>query len=79
MAFTIALQTIDKGLYGNGCVFGMCKDLELFVPYTDAAGVVKNDTGRYSFASMIFYLVNFTIFRLLSQNETLGLPLFVCV
>lgn len=59
MAFTIALQTIDKGLYGNGCVFGMCHDLELFVPYTTAEGVVKNDTGRYSFASMIFYLVSF--------------------
>jgi hypothetical protein len=59
MAFTIALQTIDKGLYGNGCVFGMCKDLDLFVPYIDANGVTKNDTGRYSFASMIFYLVSF--------------------
>lgn len=58
MAFTITLQTTDKGVYGSACVFGMCSELGLYQPSINAAGQAINNTSRYSFASTIFYIVS---------------------
>lgn len=57
MAITFWLQVVDKGIFGTGALFGMATDTGLF--FTEQiGGVAKTNTGRYSKASSIFYVVS---------------------
>lgn len=57
MAITFWLQVVDKGIFGTGALFGMATDTGLFFTET-INGVAKTNTGRYSKASSIFYVVS---------------------